>query len=541
MRPDRGSLERLAHALRHRGPDGTDIKVTDNVGLVRTRLAGELEDDGSPEPVLLDLAGQELVLARDRLGRRPLHWAEHDGAVWFASEIQALLEAGVPRAANAQSLTKVLSLGWDARAQTLIAGINRIMPGALLSIDLSSLRCSAKRWYDLVDEVDHDLQGELAAQSRNELRDLLDADLDRAVSRQLAGDAPIGVYCSGGIDSSLIAALAQRHRPGTPVFLAALQDGGPNEEPYARLLARRLGIELEVVNITAERWRAALVESVFHHGVPMAVPVGVGLSVLSQAASQSGFRAVLAGDAADALFGGDWSRHGQAFHEFLPRSQLLRRRLRVLRMQGVRRSAAALARRAVGTSPPRAAWVDLSGDWDWEDETTMRAVRAYGGDGPRARLAGGMLSDLSLNLTHGLVRVDGNAMQNGIDVRLPFLNPEVLRLTVNLPLEARVAGRPKGILSEVGARHLPRPIVRRPKVGGLLMTSNRWITDAARPAFLRAGMLPELLEIDAARWLECIAAAPQDQLFTLWTAEVWARLAVAGRSVSEVETDLWRW
>jgi hypothetical protein len=73
----------------------------------------------------------------------------------------------------------------------------------------------------------------------------------------------------------------------------------------------------------------------------------------------------------------------------------------------------------------------------------------------------------------------------------------------------------------------------------MLTGSNSWITEAARPEFLREGMLGQLLEIDAARWRQSLDAAPRDQVFALWTAEVWARLTVGGATPGEVEQELW--
>ncbi|MDX6638737.1 MAG: hypothetical protein QOJ01_2248, partial [Solirubrobacterales bacterium] len=237
------------------------------------------------------------------------------------------------------------------------------------------------------------------------------------------------------------------------------------------------------------------------------------------------------------LFGGDWGRHHQAFLDFLPLRARVGRRLRRLREAGPRGVVETLQARLSPTPPT--GWIDFGGALEWEDEVTMRAVRAYGDTGPRGQLAGRMLSDFPLNLTPGLVRFDANISQHGVESRSPFLDRELMRLALNMPLEARVSGSPKGILDEVAARYVPRPILRRPKVGGMLTGSNSWITEAARPEFLREGMLGQLLEIDAARWRQSLDAAPRDQVFALWTAEVWARLTVGGASPGEVEQELW--
>lgn len=588
----------MAAALAHRGPDGTGIAVAGNVGLVETRLAirghgaaeppagdrqtgavlvlecealnGEalraelggrpFETAGDAETVLramaeqgtraltrlddcfalahLDSRGRQLVLARGGVGMKPLHWAQHGGAVWFASEVQALSAAGVRGVVRTDVLRRVASLGWEGREETLIDPVRRLLPGCLLRIDLGSLDCSVERFYDLNAEVDEGLQAELAALPRKALRDLLEERMDAAVAKRLGGDPPVAFFCSGGVDSSLLTALGQRRRPGGTAFVASMQAGHlVDEAPYARLLALELGMELEVVRITAANWREAFVDAVFHHGAPMAQPVGVALSQVAAEVARGGFKAALVGNGADALFGGDWGRHREAFLDFLPASARARRRMRLLREAGPR-GVVDTVRQRLSRTPP-AGWLDFGGTWEWEDEVTIRAVRAYGESGPRGRLAGRMLSDFSLNLTPGLVRFDANIMQHGVESRSPFLDREVLRLVLNMPLEARVSGSPKGILDEVAARYVPRAIMRRPKVGGMLTGSSGWITEAARPEFLREGMLGQLLEIDAARWRQSLDVAPRDQVFAFWTAEVWARLTVGGASPDEVKQELW--
>jgi len=184
--------------------------------------------------------------------------------------------------------------------------------------------------------------------------------------------------------------------------------------------------------------------------------------------------------------------------------------------------------------------VPFGGDTTVEATGSIQAIAAYGGTGPRARLAGGMLADASQTLPHLLHRMDGNAMQHAVEARLPFLDRGVVGLALNLPLEARVVGAQKGILSELAAAYLPRAVVRRPKVAGMLLGSDRWITDAARPEFLRDGMLRGVLELDADRWGRCVDAAPAEQSLTLWSAEVWCRLVLAGASPGSVEAELWR-
>jgi asparagine synthase (glutamine-hydrolysing) len=584
--PDRAALERLAAALAHRGPDGTRIVVNGNAGLIETRLAitaakpqdepesgptlvmdGEVIDPpelragellraigelgtGALEPIdgrfaiaLLDPDGGQLVLARSGVGMKPLHWAKQDGVVWFASETQALLAAGVRGTVRTDVLRRVASLGWEGRPETLVDPVMRLMPGCAMRIDLRSLECALDCFYDLTTEVDPELQAELAARPRDQLIDMLDAHLGTAVEARLGGEHPVAFFTSGGIDSSVITAMGERQRPGGTAFVASYRSEHVlDEAPYARILARDLGMDLEVIEVTAESCRAAFVDAIFAHGAPMSMPVALGLAQVSAAVSRAGLKAAIVGNAADAIFGGDWGRHRrefQAFLDFQPARERMRRRLGTLRDNGAK-GATASVRRRLGRGPrPAAAWTSFGATLEWEDEETMRAVHVYGDSGPRGALAGRMLSDFPLNLTQGLVRFDANVSQFGVESRSPYLDRELLRFAFNAPLEQRVCGADKGILTEVAKRYVPKATMKRPKMGGMLTRSNDWLTSAARPEFLRDGMLPGLLEVDSGRWRDILDTAPRDQVLSLWTTETWARLTLAGKSREKVEEELW--
>jgi asparagine synthase (glutamine-hydrolysing) len=204
----------MAAALSHRGPDDGGVVVHDNVGLVHTRLAivdpspagrqpmrgpggwwltyngeafdhmslrepfGErewrggsdtetvlalLERDGVAGAVprlnglfafaAVDPAEERLWLVRDRFGVKPLYMARHAGALWFASEIGALLAAGIPREPDRDVLAQALARGWSNGPWTPIAGVTRVMPGTLVAVGLGSLAAEERRWYDPLDAV----------------------------------------------------------------------------------------------------------------------------------------------------------------------------------------------------------------------------------------------------------------------------------------------------------------------------------------------------------------------------------------------------
>jgi asparagine synthase (glutamine-hydrolysing) len=599
--PDVEALGRLAASLAHRGPDGGGIEVDGSVGLVNTRLAvlapgpagaqpmadpetgwrltyngevfnhrelrGELGDRpfrgasdtetalraleawgaralprfvGQFALAALDPGSRRLLLARDRFGIKPLYWARHAGGLWFASEVGALLSAGIPRVADRETLAKTLSFGWAGGERTAVEGIRSLMPGTLMEVDLDTLQVSEQRWYDPCEEVDAELQADLAARPRSELRAMLEAELQAATQRALLADAPLGAFCSGGVDSGLITAMASQHAELVALVASMRGPGVVDEARYAELVAQAAGVDLDVVEVTADVWRGAFVAAVRHHDRPLPNATPVAVSQLSAAARRRGIKAVLVGEGADELFGGYRARHAATYRRALTARRRAAFAISAVGDEGLPAVGRAIGHRLPGRRPKSPPPVSFGGATGFEDRIHMGARSAYGDPSdPRRELAGSFLADLSLTLPHLLHRMDASAMQNAVEARLPFLDPKVVRLALNLPLEARVLPRQKGVLGELALQRLPRAAIRRPKVGGMMVDCGRWLAEASRPEFLGDGALREILEIPGAAWRAQVRAAPDSQAITLWSAEAWCRIALHDASDEDVERALW--
>ena len=129
-------------------------------------------------------------------------------------------------------------------------------------------------------------------------------------------------------------------------------------------------------------------------------------------------------------------------------------------------------------------------------------------------------------------------MQASIETRVPFLDPAVVALALNLPLEARTRPERKGVLRDLGARHLPAAVAARAKVG-FGFDVRAYLEPAARPEFLADGRLREELGFAEGQWNAAITGLASDQALRAWTAEMWCRLILEGETVEEVEAALW--
>jgi asparagine synthase (glutamine-hydrolysing) len=593
--PERDVLERMAASLRHRGPDDQGIEVFENVGLVSTRLAivdptpaghqpmwdpggnwllaynGEIYNhqalrkelpadgwqghsdtetlvrafaawgetiverlNGPLAAAAVDRARRRLILVRARFGKKPLYIVRHEGALWFASEIKALRAAGVPGRLRREILQHTAFRGWASGRATPLDGVDRVLPGTLVTVGLDTLSASERRWQDPALSVDPEVARELESLPRREQADRLEAALRAAVRWRLMADVPVGTMCSGGLDSSLITALARDEHGSATAFNCSLVDEPEADEGrHGEEAARALGVDLETVTVSAPELRAALVEAVRAHEYPLSSVSSVPISMIAARARDRGVKVLLTGEAADELFAGYPLRHLGPELRFLPvwivawryGTALLRGRVPVRAM-----------RRTWSLPVPRAPSVAAS-----SEQVRTDAERAYAHHGgSRARFEARLLASLTHSVFPFLLnRMDKNAMAGSVETRVPFLDPDVVRLALNLPLESRTQPRLKGILRDVARRHMPPSIANRRKHPGLAFDATRRIEEAARPQFLADGFLRQALRQPQARWNELRAAGTRRTGLRLWTAEIWTRLFVEGHSVARVEADLW--
>ena len=609
--PDADRLAAMRDALAHRGPDDSGIQVIDNVGLVHTRLSivdlserghqpmghpggdwwiayngeiynhpalrRELELEGAQfvgdsdtetllwglerwgRPIVARMSGQfafaavdlrrgRVLLCRDRFGVKPLYLARFGGGVWWASEPAALIAAGAsvqPVETAWQNLSAGSYLGGE---QTLLAGITRLAPGAWAEISLEDAEMKTDKWHIPGDPVDPARAARLERRSRSELVDDLESTLRDAVHGTLLADTTVGTLCSGGVDSSLITALAVEQMPDIVAFGASFAgDGRRDEGLAARRVADALGIELELVQVTPASWRAAFVPATVHHGVPIANASAVTVAQLADLASKCGVKVLLTGEGADELFGGYGKLHAASLAAFLPwydrlvhaaEPALCSDPMRALNPVTVLRKTRQLAREALGP-PPASRWLPVSTPAT-NHEATPESILAYAHhSGDRGALEAGLLSHLDYSLCWLLNRMDKNVMQASVEARVPFLEPAVVNLVLNLPLEARVGPWSKGILRDVARRVLPWSIAHRPKIYGMAFDARTWIEESASRTFLTDGLLRDTLRIPENEFNDVIAAGNHVVRVRLWSAEVWCRSVLAGHSIQQIEQDLW--
>ena len=476
----------------------------------------------------LDTAKQRLLLVRDRFGVKPLYLAHHEGDLWFASELRALLAAGVPAEVDRDALRYAAGGGYLTGPGQWLTGVRQLLPGQVATVDVASGEVATRSWFEPADVVDPEFARELAAEPRGRLVDRLEETLRTAVRRRLMSDVPLGTMCSGGMDSSLITAFARDEQPGIRAYNASVLDQPEvDENPYAQQVATVLGVELRTVPTTAESWRAGFVEAVVHNEQPLVHESSIPMAAIAGLAHGDDVKVLLSGEGADELLGGYEWLHRPEYRD-LAATRRWERLARSVRRDLQRRRR---ARDPGADADPR--------EFAHRRAVHDRALRAYRHHrGAPRRLEAALLSDLRVYLPHLLNRQDKNTMQRSIETRVPFLDPDVVALAVNLPIEARVRPERKGVLRDLAARVLPAEIARRPKVG-FGFDIDRYVEPALRPEFLADGVLREALGEPEEAWRERVGRLRGQRRMLALSAEILVRVMVQGAAPEAVEQELW--
>ncbi|HEU4565105.1 MAG TPA: asparagine synthase (glutamine-hydrolyzing) [Gemmatimonadaceae bacterium] len=433
-----------------------------------------------------DARESRLLLARDRAGERHLFYAVGDGVATFATELAAFTaDARSSLTLDPEALRSYLRFGSFAAPMTPFAEVRKVAPAEIVHIGADGVRRRRYwRWRE---------PARPAAPVPAPTLARFDTIFREAVRRQSEVDVPYGVFLSGGIDSSLVAAVARAIRPGYPLTAFTLRFGEPSfdEGSAAERVAAALGIRSEAVWVTPEMLPDELAELIACVGEPLADPAWIPTALLARRAARD-VKLVLVGEGADELFGGYPTYIGALVSDRYAR---LPAALRALIARGVRRWPP--SDRKVTLSFLLKKFIDgaemegVARHLLWTSNIAPAILARLGvpapaaAAGPAAGDAGGAAlldllqrHDLESSLAEGLLtKADRAGMKSALELRAPFLDRDVLEFAATLPPRERVRGiTTKVFLKRYAARYLPREIVHRRK-RGLSVPLARWLRE----------------------------------------------------------------
>jgi asparagine synthase (glutamine-hydrolysing) len=500
-----------------------------------------------------------LFLARDQLGVKPLYYAESELGFLFASEIKALLcERSLDRGIDLLALHEMLAYLWTPAPRTMLRSVRKLQPGAALIVSRGRI-CRAWNYYRLPcqNSLDRRAPAQIAAE--------LTERIATAVARQLVADVPVGAFLSGGLDSSAVAAMMRKARPGERIhcFCATTgardEDGSPSDLPYARRVARLLDLDLHEITVAPEMI-ARLEEMVVLLDEPQADPAPINALLISETARAMGIPVLLSGAGGDDILGGYrrlWALAFERYWRWLPRP---------VRQALQSAAGAASVGAAFGQSNPAVRRISkmfayaaeeperrlVSYFW-WSSGQLRRSL--YTGDFAAAVGSHDEAKPLLDSLRelpehseelqrmlyletrhfladHNLNYTDRAGMAAGVEIRVPLLDVDLVRFAADIPVALKQRGRVgKAIFKQAMEPFLPRELIYRSKVG-FGAPLRRWLRhelrqqvddtlseeSVRRRGFFDPGAVRRLVDLDRSG-----RVAAGYTIFALMCFELWCR------------------
>jgi len=452
-----------------------------------------------------DRCAERLCLVRDPMGVKPLYFFERSGGLVFASEIKALIRSGwVEPGLEPSAVLHHLGYLWSPGADTVVRGVRKLLPGHALEFHAGRIARTWKYW-------DLPLALERPSDTPEREAERVATAVRTAVRRQLIADVPLGAFLSGGLDSSAIAAFAREavgpHRR-LQCFTIEITDsstaaeGFANDLPYARAVAKHLDVDLHVVHAGPEMLQR-LPEMVYLLDEPTPDPAALNTLLISELARSQEIKVLLSGAGGDDIFTGyrrhyalrqerwwaNWPsplRRGLAAAAArLPTASPLTRRIGKAFQYASEDDAHRLASYFLWLSPDQALQLltaDFRAGLDRETlySPLLRTLDALPAGVPSLnRML--YLECKHFLADHNLNYADKMGMAAGVEIRVPLLDLDVVRLAASLPVDVKQRGRiGKWIFKKAMEPYLPHDVIYRPKTG-FGVPLRKWLHGVLRP------------------------------------------------------------
>lgn len=448
---------------------------------------------------VFDKVKGEIFIARDQFGLKPLYYYNKDGKFLFGSEIKSFLAfEEFDKTVDLAALVNYITFLWSPGEKTAFANVKKLLPGHYIRVNVAEPNSPKfAKYYDIP------FSGKYSTRSEADLVAELDLRLSKAVERQLISDVPVAFFLSGGLDSSAIVAMAKRFLPNQrlrcyTINAADGDDEGFSEDLlYARIVAKHLDLDLVEVDASVDIV-SDFDKMVYHLDEPQADAAPLNVLNICQRAKNDGYKVLLGGTAGDDLFSG-YRRHQALNYEdyikFLPKFLC-----RIIKKAAVKlKSNSAMARRLKKLTSN----LDLSkqermyGYFEWLPLSITKSLfssesrKVIDGYAPemlffdllknipdeRSDLNKALYWEMKTFLPdHNLNYTDKLSMATGVEVRVPFLDTELVEFSTRIPPAIKMKGNTtKYILKKLMESYLPYDVIYRAKAG-FGAPVRQWIT-----------------------------------------------------------------
>lgn len=436
---------------------------------------------------LFDIERNELLVVRDHFGIKPLYYYQAGNKFAFGSEMkvfQPYIDNGVTK----ENFSNYLNFLWSPGEKTPYSKVKKLLPGHFMKIRLDEVKCEPIQYYDIP------FEGKYSEASEEELIDELDELLQAVVKRQMLADTPVGFFLSGGLDSSLLVAIAKKSYPDKKLQTFTIKteaeggnDGFVDDLFYAKKVAQFLDVNLEIVNAEVNILND-FDKMIWHLEEPQADPAPLNVLNICKRAREMGYKVLIGGAGGDELFSG-YRRHQALSYEkyFGMFPMVLKKALKAGFMRipngnaTIRRAKKILSdidktkeERIVGYY----SWLPFDQLCDLFIDEIAKSVRANKPTTYLLELLHSIPEEKdwlnrmlyfelkSFLVDHNLNYTDKMSMAVGVEARVPFLDIELVEFSTKMPTRLKMKGNEtKYILKKVAERYLPNEIIYRPKTG----------------------------------------------------------------------------
>jgi|Deesub1362B_J571_1020462.scaffolds.fasta_scaffold00002_795 asparagine synthase (glutamine-hydrolysing) len=430
---------------------------------------------------LWDKTKKIFLLLRDRVGIKPLHYTFYKDRLYFASEIKAILQTNFPREMDVEALHQYFTFEYIPAPRTIFKNLYKLLPGHCLIIQNNSWRI--EKYWDITYNDSH-----LSSEEPTIITKAIRERLQESVQKRLVSDVPLGVFLSGGLDSSSVTAfMSQLVKEPIKTFSIGFEEESFNELEYARLVARKFKTDHHEFIVRSNQVRELVPQLIKFLDEPLADASVIPTYIISRLAREF-VTVALAGDGGDELFAGydTYKAYKIAkFYRQLPaflRNSIIKNIVKVLPASKKRLSFEFKAKKFISgiDYPPEVANYIWWGAYNPEIRQQLLAGSHPSPEDPYSPVYYHLNScrapdeltrltylDLKLYLQDDLlVKVDRMSMANSLEIRVPFLDHEFVEFVEQIPSSLKLKGlTTKYILKKAMAPLLPREILSRRKIG----------------------------------------------------------------------------
>ncbi len=436
---------------------------------------------------IYDKQKNEIIIVRDQFGVKPLYYYQQENNFLFSSEIKSFTSfPDFNTEIDENALANYLYFLWSPGENTPFKNCKKLLPGHYITVNANDLKSfSIHQYYEIP------FNGQYEQKTEQEWIDALDKRLTKAVERQLLSDVPIGYFLSGGLDSSIIVAIAKKLHPNKKIkcFTIAAEtdsrlEGFADDLPYAKNVADYLKVDLEIVNAKVDIVKD-FDKMVYHLDEPQADAAPLNVANICKKAREQGYIVLLGGTAGDDLFSG-YRRHqalyfdeklkfvphhiksfAQKLTTILPNKSALTRRLKKIFSMYEYNDKQIQMASLYGWMPFNKVKKLFQKPPLLFEPNTFLKNSLHNIPNETSRLNQMLYWDMKYFLTdHNLNYTDKMSMMHGVEVRVPFLDVELVEFSTKIPPNLKMKGTTtKYLLKKVAERYLPTEVIYRSKSG----------------------------------------------------------------------------